>query len=668
MRDTRGKPRAARPSLRNRKSKGMTKPNITDRIAGDPGIVKQTTEDTVGDHALVQKARPVSDVLQAVHTQWALWTIRQLRFTRPELIMTLYGTDCKFTIHIANSDAEGFSDLVVFFNLNVRPASCDISLSRKVPQDRFIIKEVDNFEADLWLHGEPLPATIINSLASLAEPRLPEGNFDFDQKKNKFMFRSHIPLTADEQLLVQSTASKVGLVGTVHFILSDVPSEILTSPDMNFGIGDNLSLITSRYLEHDSRKIKDLLYQDEDEWRGFLSRRLTRDIVTNDSISPSKSACLYDVEHCGNSRLSELLTLYERVDVIPGRDSLDWCTKHNVPLHDLQELVRLKRVRLILPYSATHYPTTLVEAVAEVDQSAIVLSRALAAKTIEKGQKKEPFLFAPLTARERSAILSGLSQTITDPIYRGLLSSYGELFSRQHTMFMVHGALASLRVGVGAYVGNIFFILDNKDARVELATCGAGLEWALGLGASYVPRNFGEFDETRNSQIIASYLGRTNGLPADPVADRMHILSDGLLAVSNVPPLEVARNFHSTSAARFRNLARRLMSATPNVSELEEAVDRINADVKAFERRAKRLASWKLQVPIAAAAASAVEDSTVPAASVAAAWLYQVLKHKIPSGIRNEVGDAMAMLTGLATGTSLDAVVVSRSRKSLAEE
>ena len=67
------------------------------------------------------------------------------------------------------------------------------------------------------------------------------------------------------------------------------------------------------------------------------------------SAALSRSGCLYDVEHGGDSRLSELLTIYDRVDIIPERYSLEWSLKHQVPLPDLQELVRLKRVRIILP-------------------------------------------------------------------------------------------------------------------------------------------------------------------------------------------------------------------------------------------------------------------------------------------------------------------------------
>ena len=579
--------------------------------------------------------------------------------------MTLYGTDWKFTIYLANCDDESFAALSEFFHNSVRPVTCNISLSQKIPPVGVLIEEVDNYEAELWLNGEPLPVAAVNNLLSLAESALPEGEIDFDNDQDTWVFRSFTPLTDDEKSCVQKAAIKVGLVGPVDFIVISPPAATAPSPVSSSDRQGNFDLITSRHLKHAPDKLRDLVHQDEDEWREFLSRRANQEIVGPDSVNPSKSACLYDVEHCGESWLSELLTIYERVDIIPERHSFEWSLKHQVPLPDLQELVRLKRVRIVLPYSPVEYPSTLIEAVAEVDRSAIVLSRALAAKTIEHGQKKEPFLYAPLTSGERAAILSAMSQTVTDDRYRELLSSYGELFSIQHDMFMMRGALASFDVGVGAYLGNVFLKLSDNDARIELMTCGAGIEWALGLGVSYVPRDYGGFDETNNSQIIASYLGRTKLLPSDPIANRMHIVSNGLLAVSGVPALEVAKNFHSLPASRFHNLARRMMVATPSASELQEAVDQVNADVKTFERRFDRLASWKLQIPIAGGAAIALDNYTVPAASIGAVWLYNMLKHKIPERVHNEVADAIAMLTGLATGSSLDAVVVSRSRKAI---
>ena len=605
--------------------------------------------------------------LQAVHKQWALWTIRKFRFIHPEWIMTLYGTDWKFTIYVANCDDESFAASTKYFNDSVRPATCHVSLSQQIPLVGTLIEEVGNYEAEIWLNGEPLSVAAFNNLMSLAESALPDGEIDYDNVQDTWVFRSFIPLTDDEKSCVQKAANKVGLIGPVDFTVLSPPDATPPSPVANSDRQGNLDLITSRHLKHAPDTRRDLVHQDEDEWRDFLSGRANQEIVVPDSADPSKSACLYDVEHCGDSRLSELLTLYERIDITPDKHSLEWLAKHQVPLPDLQELVRLKRIRIILPHSAADYPSRLIEAVAEVDRSAIVLSRALAAKTIQQGQKKEPFLYAPLTAGQRAAILSVMSQTVTDDRYRGLLSNYGKLFSMQHDMFMMRGALASFGVGVGAYLGEVFLNLSNKDARMELTTCGAGVEWALGLGASYVPRDYGGFDETNNSRIIASYLGRTKFLPSDPVANRMHVVCDGLLAVSGVPALEVAKNFRSLRVSRFRNLARNLMFAVPSTSELQQEVEHINVDVKSFERRSERLAAWNLQIPIADAG-KALVNCTVPGASTVAAWLYNMLKHKIPDDAHNQVAHAMDMLVGLATGSSADAVVVSRSRKAISKK
>ena len=214
------------------------------------------------------------------------------------------------------------------------------------------------------------------------------------------------------------------------------------------------------------------------------------------------------------------------------------------------------------------------------------------------------------------------------------------------------------------------FSRTNADARIELSTCGAGIEWALGLGASYIPRQYGNYDETWNSQIVASYLGRTNLRHTDPVANRIHTISEGLLTVSGVPPLELAKNFDSLPAARFRHLARQLMSSTPDTEQLQYAVEQINTEVRVFEHRSERWAKWKLGSLFTGAAVASIESSLGMgvAASVAAHWLCEVLEQRIPASIQGEVADIKHMLVGLATGATLDTVVVSRSRKAIANK
>ena len=128
--------------------------------------------------------------LQAIHKQWALWSIGRLRFIHPEWVTTLYGTDWKFTIYVANCDDESFAALTKYFDHRVRPVTCDLSLSQQIPPVGTLIEEVGNYEAELWLSGRPLSTADVNNLIALAESALPDGEIDFDNSQDTLVFRS----------------------------------------------------------------------------------------------------------------------------------------------------------------------------------------------------------------------------------------------------------------------------------------------------------------------------------------------------------------------------------------------------------------------------------------------------------------------------------------------
>lgn len=105
-------------------------------------------------------------------------------------------------------------------------------------------------------------------------------------------------------------------------------------------------------------------------------------------------------------------------------------------------------------------------------------------------------------------------------------------------------------------------------------------------------------------------------------------------------------------------------------SELQSTISQINAEVMVFEHRAERLARWKLGSLLTGTTVAIAENSlgTGAAASVISSWLYEILEHKIPATVRNELEDARNMLLGLTTGSTLDAVIVSRSRQSISKK
>lgn len=196
------------------------------------------------------KAESANSGLQAVHKQWAHWTIRRFRFIHPEFTMTLYGTDWKFTIYVENCDDEFFAALSKYFNNSVRPATCDISLSQQIPPVGVLVEEVDNYDSELWLNGEPLPVAACNSLLSLAEGALPEGEIDFDNDQDTWVFRSYTPLSDDEKYCVRKAAIKVGIASPVDFIVISHPSATPSSPVSDSDGQDDLDIITSRCLKN----------------------------------------------------------------------------------------------------------------------------------------------------------------------------------------------------------------------------------------------------------------------------------------------------------------------------------------------------------------------------------------------------------------------------------
>jgi hypothetical protein len=611
---------------------------------------------------------PVSQpALLALHKQWAQSTTRRARLFYPEFHFALFESGWSFVIQVSDCEQSRLADLQQIFERQIKPVSCDVRLSGTVPEGFVPVAETNDFDAELWLSGEPLTVLAVNSVLAIAVPGMPLGQLDYDRDVGCWTFSSADELSAAQKAEVETAIGKIHLSGATRFVTFEPPppgAQVVAATQN----AENLDLATSPQLRGKSQAVQQLVEQDEDEWRRFLAERARQKITPYEDEMPEGFACLFDAGDASDIRLSELLTIYDRVDIMPERADLGWLEKHLLRLADLQELVRLKRLRLILPYSADRYPPEMLEALYEADPASLVLSRNLAAKTIMQGQRKDPLLYAPLTAAQRAAVLAAMTNVIKEDPFRSLLASYGRLFGMQHHSFMLRGALGTLGCGVGAYLGDCFYRLRNQDARIELMTCGAGLEWALALGASFLPRNFGGYDETTNSLLIASFLGRTRQVQGDPAANRMHAVLDGLLAVSQVPPLDVARNFGSASVNRFRHVARGLMQANASTSDIEEAVKALNADVAAFERRSDRLARWKVDTLLVAALTKPVTDvidNKLGYGSIIAAWLYENLKARLPTSVQRELGFAAHMLSSLATFSSFDAVIVSRSKKAL---
>lgn len=584
----------------------------------------------------------------------------------PQYETRLYEDSTGFVLHsnIPNEDLVAVQAVV---DHEIRPVTCRLRLVNAIHAGATPIDVTQDYENELWLHDSPLSVPALNQLLGLADPDVPMGGLDATPDGG-WIFKSFEALDEVQRNQLHSAMKTLGFTADVQF--ETVPRPDQNPPRPSGGVAAfDLSLMSSR-SERLGPGVRLLLAQDEDEWRVFLKQRGMREPM-QPTIDESGD-CLFDAADKSDVRLSELLTLYERVNLIPDHSDPSWMQRHGIGMVDLQELIGLGRCKIILPFSAARYAPALLEAVAEVDREALVLSRSLARRTIIAGQAKDPLLYGPFTASQRAGMLSLLHLTTNGAGgAEGVLSqSYASILRNQHYAFMMNGATACLGGGIGAYLGELIFRLKGKDARLELSTAGAAVEWALGLGAALIPRSFsGGYDETGNCHTVASFISRSKGKPVDPVAPRMHTLVDGLLALADVPAMEVARNFKGAPAQRFRTLAARLMRQAPSMESMEEVVQQINAETQKFERRRDRLKKWQLDTVAVGVLAKPVADAFDARfgyyASVGASVLYNLLSARAPERVKEEVGTVTAVMQGLMLGASLDAVIVSRSRARL---
>lgn len=615
------------------------------------------------------KSTEVSESFR-IRREWAKKAIRDFRFRFPEFPAQLYEGQGEFFILVEAEQGQIYA-MHEEFDQRIRPMTCPVKLVCEVDPTAIPVDEEHPYSAEIWLSGEPLPYPAMNALFHLAAPEFP-GSIDFDHDIDSWIFRSEREISGEEKERIKDYMLKLGLAG--HIEIKVVYPNPKKSLDLKFDSSRHSLMLrgSNSYGAH-SQASRHLIEQDEDLWRSFLKDRIDG-VLPPAPSKPEEFSCLFDMSDCSDMQISELLTIYDRIDIIPDRKNSDWLLKHGLAVDDLMQLVALGRCRIVLPYGAEHCRPDILDGIASIEGMPPVLSRELAARTFLSSQSKDPLLYGPFTSTQRSNLLRAIHGLNSHKFLQTVLASYGKMFSGQHQSFMLNGAMASMSCGVGVHLGELIAANKGIDARLELSLAGAGVEWAMALGSSWIPRTFGEgYDETNNSLLVASFISRTTVAPADPVTSRLHALTNGLLAIKDVPPIEIARNFNGDSIARFRALSRRLMHQAPTQEEMLECIEQINHETRRFERRIEKLTKWRVEALAAAVAAKPIGDAidanfSGGFASILTFWLFEGLKNHMPSSFMKPLGDIREILLGIALAPSMDAVVVSRARNSLNQQ
>lgn len=613
---------------------------------------------------------PIKDALLETHRGWAKWTLLRLQLRYFAVSVDLYERGYEFLILVRNFPMP-FEELSREFDTNIRPATANIKLTQSVPSGYSRIEITNNLPEERWLVNEPVPVGWMNRLLNLVIPEMPLGGLDFLHDQRRYVFK-HFGITDDEKSKVELACAKLGIPLPIDFRQED-PAPIDRPATTSYHPpGEALEIHTLRSLSTKDTCLRALVERDEDEWRQFASH-VGREESTVNSGPPPKFQCLFDVRDGSDAQLSELLTLYDVVNVIPS-DNMDWLQRHQLTVADAEELASMGRLRLVLPNRIEQYPSRLLSAVASVDQAALTLSRTLAIGVVKNGARKDPLLYGPFSTQERLSILSALHQHAPDDNARTLFASYGAMLEQQHRAFVMRGANACYGVGIGTYLGELLHKIKGVDARLEFSTMGASIEWAMGLGASYIPRQFGDFDETHNASIFASFVNRTKVVPKQPFGERVHTVVDGLLGLSALRPIDVARNLQTQSLSRFRQVANSLISGMDSTESLPQIVAKVNDDIKSFERRRSRVAPFCINAALLGIASKPINDlldakfygwGSTFASYIAAIVTYQLAKSSAGTTLKKASEGIFDTVIGLALAPSHDAIITWRVREEL---
>lgn len=613
---------------------------------------------------------PIIDALLDTHRGWAKWSALRLQLRFLTVSVDLYERGYEFLIVVQKSPMP-FEELSLEFDNSIRPATANIKLTRSVPAGFSRIEMATHIPEERWLVNEPLPTGWINRLLELAIPQMPRGGIDFLHEQRRYVFR-HFGITDEEKDKVKLACVKLGIPLPIDFRLEH-PAPALEAPATSYrSPGEALEIHTFRSLSSNDSRLRALVEHDEEEWRQFASG-VGSDHLSSDSGPSTEFQCLFDVRDESNVQLSELLTLYDVINVIPS-DNMDWMQRHQLTIDDAQQLVSMGRLRLVLPNRVEQYPSGLLSAIASVDRSALTLSRTLAISVVKNGARKDPLLYGPFSTQERLLILNALHENAPDESSRSMFASYGTLLEQQHRTFVMRGANACYGVGIGAHLGELLYKIKGVDARVEFSTMGASIEWAMGLGASYIPRQFGDFDETHNASIFASFVNRTKIVPKQPFGERTHTVVTGLLGLSALRPIDVAKNLHTQSLSRFRQVASGLISGADSTESLPLIVSKVNEDIKSFERRRNRVAPFCINAALLGLATKPINDlldtksygwGSTFASYIAAIVAYQLAKSSTASSFKKISQGILDTVIGLALAPSHDAIVTWRVREEL---
>lgn len=614
---------------------------------------------------------------------YSIWSYQQLLIQQPHVSYGgLWRVGYLFFIICPDlGTAKSFSGerLVEWFDNKCRVVTAPVSLATAVPEGaEQVLEQTAEQRALQW----GAPRTIRDLLVDLSVmlPReFPE--FLLKNPGAEIIVVTKRKLSDEERKILLQVCSSLGEYPELTFQEDHSLNPRLETFRHKFRDGD-IDLIPARRLPLSiGQSLRCLVEDDEDFWSSIRTRLFSSFDLQQESILPNcwqdrdSLSCFIDATVSAENGLRTYLSIYDEVILAPPlAERMDETLNAlDVTPSELISLMECGRLRLVLPQSIDRYNVDWLQKAADVSSGSIILSRKLAAATVADARKRMPFLFPPLSARERYELLHYLVSVFTalpEP-KRSLCEKFIEELAQAWAMMdwsiNSRGSVGTSHIGVGLIASSLVKHITGRDISLELWAAASKVEHASALGAHAFAQVTAGYDETKACDLVAGlYSSHSSLMPRKALT-----AVEGILGIdSRVPIVPFAKEFYSEDVARFRRLVVRMGRENVDNESLVDTIERFNSTVRKYEKRPDLLKALNV-VGLTSATATAigvVPDETrhlVPLLGTLFGYICHRLYDELPR-ISGNVGKIMDLANAYLAGVRApDVVMVARMKRDI---
>jgi hypothetical protein len=530
----------------------------------------------------------------------------------------------------------------------------------------------------VFSHGAPFTDTeFLSELMIYLPKEVQPFRYEFQMQRNSFRLYFHRKLTDSECNEVNVILASMGLdcynieIGideSVCFV-SDKEKYL---PNKPFNLMIRPSVLVGKDY---SNKIRRLYEDDEDFWIDnkldvFTSSNFKKENCFPDGFSTVDTSCFVNASVFPRENIRNYLALYRQVVIAPPlagmRKGKDFSKQFRVKKYEYEELIRRGRICLVFPQNLHRYDKKVVESVAEINPSAVMFSRRLAASSVVGIRNQTGLFGVSLPSEDQYACLSMLNQvnSVDQTVFKAFIESLATSWVGTEDVVNSRGALGVCNAGLAAFASKLWE-LRGRDLGIEMYSVASSYEYAQGLGAHYIPFDSKNYSEVAAAQFIGSLYSGVQSCDDDIRETELSELLSCVLTIDNdMNVLELDDALEKEQVEKIPDLLKQYAGLSEE--ELAQKVYNLNRSIKDIEKKSSRLRQINVSGLLAACVGyGAVATGYSHAALLPiACWVLNALTVYAKNNAKLNCG-LFSKLSALNLNSSQDAVLVHGIRNSV---